>query len=73
MKTNTENNSRRTNLKLRSVFEYIVISFCVLVLGSVLAAYTITSFELIVIDYDEMDFDAILVGPFTSGHIFGTD
>ena len=73
MNTNSTNNSRRTNLKLRLWFENLIILYCVLVLGSLLTAYTITSLELVSIDYDDMDFDAILASPLTSGHIFGTD
>ncbi|HFD31874.1 MAG TPA: ABC transporter permease [Gammaproteobacteria bacterium] len=56
-----------------SFFEFVVLIYCILILGSVLAAYTITSFEWMTLDYEEMDFDAILAPPLTANHFLGTD
>ncbi|MDH3325669.1 MAG: ABC transporter permease [Gammaproteobacteria bacterium] len=73
MRKNNTYVSERSKLSLKYWFDITVIIYCLVVLGSVVIAYTITTFELVAFDYDEMDFDAILSPPLSAGHILGTD
>ena len=74
MKTRQYKSShQKSNFSLKSFKDTAIAVYCILILGSVLAAYVFTSFELTNIDYDELDFDAILAPPFSKGHLLGTD
>jgi len=65
--------SKQKNTSSRSFFEGLILIYCVIILGSVFVAYTLTTFELVNVNYEDMDFDAILALPFTEGHLLGTD
>jgi len=73
MRNNLTNRSRNKKMSLSFFMDSFIIFYCVLVIGFVLVAYTITTFELISIDYEDMDFDAILAAPLSPGHFLGTD
>lgn len=65
--------NKKQEIRTWTVFEFVVLIYCILILGSVLTAYAITSFDLMPLDYEEMDFDAILAPPLTPNHFLGTD
>jgi len=50
-----------------------ILLYCVTIIAAVFFAYIVTTFEFISIDYEDMDFDAILAPPLSSGHLLGTD
>jgi len=64
---------KRKHFILRRWIDRLIVLYCLVVLGSVLTAFTITQFNIIELDYEAMDFQSILTPPLTNGHILGTD
>lgn len=49
------------------------IAYGLIVLSTVLISYVMGTFDLLPYDPEEMDLDLMMMGPFTEGHILGTD
>jgi len=49
------------------------IAYGLIVLSTVLISYVMGTFDLLPYDPEEMDLDLMMMGPFTEGHLLGTD
>ncbi|MDH5216366.1 MAG: ABC transporter permease [Gammaproteobacteria bacterium] len=49
------------------------IAYGLIVLSTVLISYIMGTFDLLPYDPEEMDLDLMMMGPFTEGHLLGTD
>lgn len=53
--------------------DLINIGYGLIVLSTVLISYILGTFDLLPYDPEEMELDLMMMGPFTEGHILGTD